>query len=77
VTTRSDDRGGGDGRVGDDDGESWRFGDDDIEAATDAIDASGARASREPIEPEPLDPENALFVLVGVVGTILLLVGGV
>ncbi|GAA0191827.1 DUF7312 domain-containing protein [Halobaculum roseum] len=53
----------------DDDGEQWRFAIDEVgpeaEAAREA-------ARNPPIEPESIDAENALFVVAGVLGTLLL-----
>ncbi|MFC7069280.1 DUF7312 domain-containing protein [Halobaculum lipolyticum] len=52
----------------DSDGDEWRFGIDDV-----GPEAEAAReAARDPpIEPESIDPENALFVVAGVLGTLL------
>ena len=50
-------------------GDEWRFGIDEVgpeaEAAREA-------ARNPPIEPESIDAENALFVVAGVLGTLLL-----
>ena len=50
------------------DGEEWRFGIDDV-----GPEAEAAREAERnpPIEPEPIDPEHALFVVAGVLGTLL------
>ncbi|WP_348612097.1 DUF7312 domain-containing protein [Halobaculum rarum] len=53
----------------DSDDNEWRFGIDEVgpeaEAAREA-------ARNPPIEPESIDAENALFVVAGVLGTLLL-----
>ncbi|WP_117592305.1 DUF7312 domain-containing protein [Haloprofundus halophilus] len=59
-----------------DDGESeWRFGIDDVGEDADADDGeSETRTQRRelpPLEPESPSLENSLFVLVGVVGTLV------
>jgi hypothetical protein len=53
------------------DSSDWQYGVDEVgEEAT-------AQPAREPIEPESVDLENALFVVVGVVGTVLVFLFGV
>ncbi|MFC7098116.1 DUF7312 domain-containing protein [Halobaculum marinum] len=60
--------GAGQGPDVDSDGNEWRFGIDEVgpeaEAAREA-------AQNPPIEPESIDAENALFVVAGVLGTLL------
>lgn len=46
--------------------EQWRFDVDEVGA--------DAEPRRESIEPESVDPENAVFVALGIVGTVGLLV---
>jgi len=81
MSSRSDDpegvdRGDVDGAPTDDptgaeDDESvWRFGIDEVGEG-----AEPDRPPQPPLEPEPVELENALFVLVGVAGTLLVLVG--
>jgi hypothetical protein len=53
------------------DGTVWRFGVDDV-----GEDADEGPA-RPPLEPEPPSLENALFVALGVAGTVLLLLVGI
>lgn len=43
----------------------WRFGLDEV--------GDDAEPRRDPIEPESVDLENAVFVLLGVVGTVALI----
>jgi hypothetical protein len=60
-------------RTGGDEGTDeaiWRFGVDDDGEVTEA-----ERPPRPPLEPEPVELENALFVLVGVAGTLFVLLG--
>jgi len=45
----------------------------DDDGADRSVDGPGARREPEPIEPEALRAENALFVLLGAVGTVALL----
>ena len=54
------------------DSSDWQYDVDEVgeEAAT-------GRPAREPIEPESVDLENALFVVVGIVGTVLVFLFGV
>jgi hypothetical protein len=63
------------GAADDSDGE-WRFSLEDLED-DEATDAGRESVERPPLEPERVSAENALFVLVGVVGTILLLFFGI
>lgn len=53
----------------DSDGEEWRFAIDEV-----GPEAAAAREAERnpPIEPESIDAENALFVVAGVLGTLLL-----
>lgn len=44
----------------------WRFGIDDV--------GPDGELRRDPIEPESVDPENALFVALGIVGTVAVFV---
>ena len=54
--------------AGDEDDGGWRF-------ALDEVDENGiVTPTEEPIEPESVDLENALFVAVGIVGTLLVFV---
>ncbi|MFC4360038.1 hypothetical protein ACFO0N_18980 [Halobium salinum] len=67
---RRDGPSAGDGD-GDGDGEGeegeWRFGLDEV-----GEDAEPEREPREPLEPESVSVENAFFVLVGALATVLL-----
>jgi len=49
----------------------WQYDVDEVGEET-----APARPAREPIEPESVDLENALFVVVGVVGTVLVFLLG-
>lgn len=48
-----------------DEGSEWKF-------ALDDVDADGV-VQRRPIEPETIDPESAVFVLLGIAATVALL----
>jgi hypothetical protein len=47
------------------------------EGSHDGSDRPATERERPPIEPEPVDPENAVFVALGVLLTVAVLVGGV
>ncbi|MFC7136467.1 hypothetical protein ACFQRB_07885 [Halobaculum litoreum] len=53
----------------DSDGNEWRFGLDEVGPEAEA--ARAAAREEAPIEPESIGVENALFVVAGVLGTIL------
>lgn len=71
--------GGGDDADGDDggddaDGDEWRF--SVAEVGPDA-DEGEPSTGREPLEPEPVSPEHAAFVIAGAALTLLVVLGAV
>ncbi|WP_224447556.1 DUF7312 domain-containing protein [Haloprofundus salilacus] len=60
---------------GDDDESEWRFGIDEVgedaETADDGTDGRGEERELPPLEPESPSLENSLFVLLGIVGTLV------
>jgi|GEM_PF-1348082 len=59
----------------DGDGREWRFSLDEV--GPDGVTEDTATPVSTPIEPESINPENALFVLLGVVLTVGVLVLGI
>lgn len=66
-----------DGQDGQDAGEEWRFSVEEVPESADGDDEgniAGTLMRDEPLEPETIDTENAVFFLLGSLGTILFIV---